>query len=132
MILLDASVLIAAYDESDPEHAAAAKLIENGDVATIDLAAYEVLNWAELKVGQPVVGNALRALLEALVASGRLVRWDGAMLGALLGVVREHDYLTSYDAAYVVAARQLDAKLVSCDVRDLVGHGLAVLPSALA
>lgn len=36
--------------------------------------------------------------------------------------------LAHYEVANVAAARVLSASLVSCDVRDLVSKGLAVLP----
>ena len=38
--------------------------------------------------------------------------------------------LTTYDAAYVAAARRFDWRLVSTDVRDLVSKGLAITPDA--
>jgi predicted nucleic acid-binding protein len=131
MKLLDASVFIAAHDVSDTEHEAAAKLLSAGDLFTIDLAAYEVINWAELKFRRPDVGDSLRALFTAIEAEGRMVRWDSQMLASLARAMRDHAQLTSYDAAYVAAAKRLDVQLVSCDVRDLVGSGLAVLPSTI-
>jgi len=56
------------------------------------------------------------------------VRVDGSSIVASAEVAREHG-ITVYDAAYVVAAAQLGAELVSCDVRDPVSRGLAQLPA---
>lgn len=39
----------------------------------------------------------------------------------------EHE-LSAYDAAYVAGAAETGARLVRCDVRDLVSRGLAIVP----
>jgi predicted nucleic acid-binding protein len=46
---LDASVLLAAEDPDDPNHARASALLMTGALGTIKLAAYEVTNAAELR-----------------------------------------------------------------------------------
>ena len=56
-----------------------------------------------------------------------LVRVDAHLLEDAAAVADEHG-ISVYDAAYVAAARAVSGRLVSCDVRDLVSRGLAVLP----
>jgi predicted nucleic acid-binding protein len=54
---------------------------------------------------------------------------DRELIDEAIEVVAEHG-LSSYDAAYVAAARRYGWQLVSLDVRDLVSRGLAVTPDA--
>jgi predicted nucleic acid-binding protein len=44
-------------------------------------------------------------------------------------LAEDHE-LSAYDAAYVAAAASAGRSLVSCDARDLVSKGLAVLPAS--
>ncbi len=54
---------------------------------------------------------------------------DGDLIRLTIEVAIEHQ-LSSYDAAYVAAARRHDWTLVSTDIRDLVSKGLAITPDA--
>ena len=54
---------------------------------------------------------------------------DGDLIRSTIEIAVEYR-LTSYDAAYVAAARRHDWQLVSTDIRDLVSKGLAVTPDA--
>lgn len=128
MILLDASVLVAAVDTPDANHAAARTLLHSGvEVATIDLALYEVANVA-VQWNSATAARELRDRIEAIESHGRLVRVDAELAERAFELAAEHG-ISAYDAAYAAAARSLGATLVSCDVRDLVRPGLAVLPS---
>jgi predicted nucleic acid-binding protein len=51
----------------------------------------------------------------------------GALLAHAARFAEEHE-ISVYDAAYVAAANQVGGTLVSCDVRDLLGRGLAAGP----
>jgi predicted nucleic acid-binding protein len=50
-----------------------------------------------------------------------------ALLTRAAELADEHA-ISVYDAAYVVAARQGERVLVSCDARDLLSNGLALSP----
>lgn len=127
---LDASVLLAAEDADDANHAAARALLEGPEpLATLDLAFYEVTNVATAAWKDPAAARRLCALIAAVADDGGLVRAEPALLDAAAKLALERA-ITTYDAAYVVAANAVRSVLVSCDVRDLVGSGLAVLPSA--
>lgn len=131
MIVLDASVLLAAEDTDDAHHRDARRLLECGrPLATIDLAAYEVTNVAETRWRDPAAGERLRARIWLIADYGQLVRVDRALADSAARLAREHG-LSAYDAAYLAAARQLGAALASCDQRDLVAPGLAALPGDL-
>jgi predicted nucleic acid-binding protein len=128
VIVLDASVLLAAEDADDVNHRAARGLLGSGrPLATVDLAGYEVNNVAEARWRDAIAGERLRERFWLLARYGTLVRIDRTLLDLAEKLMREHG-LSAYDAAYLAAARQLDAPLVSCDERDLVGPGLAQLP----
>ena len=130
MIFLDASVLLAAEDTDDVQHQASAALLATGALATIDLAAYEVVNVAERRWRDPAASARLRQRLWAIAELGVLVRADAELTERTAELARAHQ-LSAYDAAYVAAARRLSLPLASCDQRDLVARGLAQLPSAL-
>lgn len=131
MIVLDASVLLAAEDADDVHHADAQRLLESGRrLATIDLAVYEVTNVAETRWGSPAAAERLRERIWLIATYGQLVRVDRALADAAGQLARTHA-LSAYDAAYLAAAHQLGAELASCDHRDLVGPGLAELPGNL-
>lgn len=66
----------------------------------------------------------------AIEEAGGLVRLDRSLIARAAELADEQG-ITTYAAAYVVAARQLGAQLTSCDVRDLVGRDLAALPGEL-
>jgi predicted nucleic acid-binding protein len=126
--LVDASILLAAADPDDPKHGSAVALLTSDEsLATIDLALYEVTNVADRGWDDPEKAVRLRERIWAIAELGELVRADRRLLDDAAALVAEHG-LSGYDAAYVAAARRLGATLVSCDVRDLVRPGLAVLP----
>jgi predicted nucleic acid-binding protein len=129
LLLLDASVWVAAGIPANPSHAQAAALTQ-GDVpvAALDLTLYEVVNAVAKQYRQPEQAQRIvRALLRT--CGDDLVRVDHALGEGMAEVVSEHG-LTAYDAAYVAAARRNGWQLVSLDLRDLVSKGLAVTPDA--
>jgi predicted nucleic acid-binding protein len=131
VIVLDASVLLAAEDADDAHHDDARRLLESGvALATIDLAAYEVTNVAEVRWRDPAASGRLRDRIWLIATYGQLVRVDRDLADAAAELSRAHA-ISEYDGAYVAAARSIAAPLASCDERDLVGRGLAVLPSGL-
>lgn len=125
----DASVLLARADTDDREHDAARTLLGGAmSIGTLDLAYYEVTNVAVRAWTDPAAARSLRELVSALAEDGGLVRIDEALAAAAASLADEHD-LSTYDAAYVAGARSAGARLVSCDLRDLVRPGLAVTPT---
>ena len=130
MIFLDASVLLAAEDLDDPNHPAAAALLTTGALGTLELAAYEVTNIAEVRWRDPGASRRLRDRVWAIGEFGALVRVD-RMLGERTAEVSRQHGLSAYDAAYVAGAERVGAPLASCDERDLVSRGLAKLPREL-
>ena len=130
MIFLDASVLLAAEDLDDANHEAAAALLRTGALGTLELAAYELTNVAEVRWRDPEAGARLRERVWAIGELGALVRVDRALGERIAELSRQH-HLSAYDAAYVAGAERLGAPLASCDERDLVSHGLAKLPREL-
>jgi predicted nucleic acid-binding protein len=131
VIVVDASVLLAAEDRDDAHHEASRRLIrESPLIATIDLAVWEATNVADRVWKDPAAGRRLRETIWILGRLGALVRVDAPLAESAALVVADHG-ISAYDAASVTAARQLGAPLASCNVRDLVASGLAVLPGAL-
>jgi predicted nucleic acid-binding protein len=78
--------------------------------------------------GDAAAARRLRERIAAVADDGGLVRADTALLAAAAALALEHG-ISVYDAAYLAAARAARARLVSCDVADLVLRDLAVLPS---
>jgi predicted nucleic acid-binding protein len=99
-------------------------------VATLDLAYYEVTNVAIRRWGDSQAATRLRGVVAAIEEDGGLIRANESLLGAAANLASTHG-LSGYDAAYVAAASAAGARLVSCDVRDLVSVGLAVSPGAV-
>jgi predicted nucleic acid-binding protein len=130
VIFLDASVLLAAEDADDGQHSGSLALLRSGDVATLDLALYETTNVAVARWNDPEAGLRLRERFWTIAELGTLVRLDRQLGEEVARLVAEHQ-LSAYDAAYVAGARRLDIVLASCDQRDLVGPGLAQLPTNL-
>lgn len=128
MIFLDASVLLAAEDTDDTNHRSAAALLRLGALATLDLAAYEVTNVAEVRWRDPEAGRRLRERVFTIAQLGTLVRVDRELCDRAAQLCRQHA-LSAYDAAYVAGAERIGAPLASCDERDLVSRALAKLPS---
>ncbi|MDQ2630243.1 MAG: PIN domain-containing protein [Actinomycetota bacterium] len=129
MLLLDASVWVAAGISVNPSHRDAAMLARGGaPVAALDLTVYEVINAVARQYRQPAQAQRIvRAILRT--CNDDLVRVDRVLGEEVAEVVSEYG-LTAYDAAYVAAARRYGWQLVSLDVRDLVSKGLAVTPDA--
>ena len=129
-LLADASVLLVREDVDDPHHEVARALLEGSEpVATLDLAYYEVTNVAIRAWDDSSAAGRLRETVAALADDGGLVRADEALVARAAELTARHA-LSAYDAAYVAAASVIDARLVSCDVRDLVSAGLALSPTA--
>lgn len=131
MIIVDAGVLLAAEDADDTHHRDALRLLRSGRaLATIDLAAYEVTNVAEVRWRDRAAAERLRERVWIIAANGLLIRVDPDLADATAAIARAHG-LSAYDAAYVAAARHLGAPLASCDQRDLIRPGLAAPPGQL-
>lgn len=130
MIFIDASVLLAAEDLDDADHEAATALLTGGALGTLELAAYEVTNVAEVRWADPGAGRRLRERVWAIAELGAMVRVDQALAQRAAELAREHA-LSASGAAYLAAAQRLGAPLASCDRHDLVSRGLAKLPREL-
>jgi predicted nucleic acid-binding protein len=128
-LLLDASVLLAAFDPDDPNHDAARALLEDEDttLATLDLARFEVTNVAVRAWRSPESVTPLLTAIERLEDDGGVVLSTAALLSRAAEIAERHS-ISVYDAAYAAAASDGGYQLISCDKRDLVSRGLAVLP----
>lgn len=128
MLLLDASVWIAAADSDDRYHAAARALVLDPakPLGALDLTLYEIANVVgAIKGRREIATRIAQTLLKR--SEGVLVRVDEALVEDAITLARKHG-LTAYDAAYVAAARRSAWTLVSADLKDLVKPGLAVAP----
>jgi len=124
----DASVLLAREDAEDDQHDAARCLLSGqATLATLDLAFYEVSNVAVRAWRDHEAAHRLRGLVDALADDGGLYRVDKTLV-AHATAIAERETLSVYDAAYVAGASAAGARLVSCDLRDLVSRDLAVTP----
>jgi predicted nucleic acid-binding protein len=132
-VMVDSSVLLAAFDRQDDEWRASASVLRNPSftVSTLDLARYEVANVAVRSWRSPDDVATLLEAIERIGEDGGVVRSTVQLIAAAAELANESE-ISVYDAAYVVAARSGGRTLASCDVRDLVSRQLAVLPSALA
>jgi predicted nucleic acid-binding protein len=130
VLLLDASVWIAAKDREDRFFAPARLLAVDParPVAALDLTLYEVANGLGARRGRHQEAIDLCRLVTGRCGDG-LLAIDAKLIESALELASEHG-LTVYDAAYVAAARRHDWRLVSTDIRDLVSKGLAVTPDA--
>jgi predicted nucleic acid-binding protein len=131
-LLLDASVVLAAFDQGDRHYEESRALLGDNSVtlATLDLARYEVANVAVCGWKAPEVVSTLLGALEQIGGDGGVVPSTTALLARAAEVAEQHR-ISVYDAAYVAAAGEGDRRLVSCDDRDLVSKGLAVTPAAV-
>jgi predicted nucleic acid-binding protein len=131
-LLLDASVLLAAFDPEDDHHEPARALLEDGEnaLATLDLARYEVANVAVRAWRAPESVTPLLSAIDRLGDDGGVLRSTGSLLRGAAELAERHT-ISVYDAAYAVAAADAGLRLVSCDGRDLVSKGLAKLPADL-
>jgi predicted nucleic acid-binding protein len=127
--LLDASVILAAFDRDDAHHQGARALLEDEDttVATLDLARYEVVNVAVRAWRAPESVAPLLAAIERLGEDGGIVASDTQLLTRAADIAERYA-ISAYDATYVATVQELGYRLVSCDQRDLVSTGLAILP----
>jgi predicted nucleic acid-binding protein len=98
VIFLDASVLLAAEDTDDAQHAAALALLRTGELATIDLALYETTNVAVTRWGDPAAAARLRQRIWTIAELGTLVRIDPELGGDIARLADDHG-LSGYDAA---------------------------------
>jgi predicted nucleic acid-binding protein len=128
-VLLDASVILAAFDSDDRCHQAAAALLVDGSVtlATLDLARYEVANVAVRGWSEPGLVGQLLSALGRIEDDGGVIESSGALIARAAELSERHE-IAVYDAVYVAAAEAAERTLVSCDVRDLVSKELARLP----
>ena len=129
-LLLDASVLLAAFDPEDNHHKPARGLLEDEvtTLATLDLARYEVANVAVRAWRAPESVAPLLAVVERFADDGGVISSADTLLARAAEIAERHT-ISVYDAAYVAAAEEGGHRLVSCDERDLVSKGLAVLPT---
>jgi predicted nucleic acid-binding protein len=128
MLLLDASVWIAAADSDDRYHTTARELVLDlaRPLGALDLTLYEIANVVgAIKGRHEIATRIIQALLRR--SDGALARVDDALAGDAIALAAKHG-LTAYDAAYVAAARKHAWTLVSVDLKDLVKPGLAVAP----
>lgn len=128
-LLLDASVLLAAFDPEDEHHVPASALLASTEttLATLDLARYEVANVAIRGWRAPGSVAPLLAAVERLAADGGVLASTSSLLIRAAELAELH-MISVYDAAYAAAAAEADRRLISCDKRDLVSKGLAALP----
>jgi predicted nucleic acid-binding protein len=128
-LLLDASVLLAAFDSEDDHHEPARALLEDAEatLATLDLARYEVANAAVRAWRAPESVTPLLAVVERLADDGGVVPSTDTLL-TRAAEIAERYAISVYDAAYAAAADEGGHRLVSCDERDLVSNDLAALP----
>jgi predicted nucleic acid-binding protein len=128
--LLDASVLLAAFDPEDAHHKSARALLEDDEatLATLDLARYEVANVAVRAWRAPESVAPLLAAVERLADDGGVLVSTSTLLVRAAEIAERHT-ISVYDAAYAAAASDAGHCLVSCDERDLVSKGLATFPA---
>lgn len=129
-LLLDASVLLAAFDPEDDHHESARALLEDEDstLATLDLARYEVANVAVRAWRAPDSVTPLLAAVERLADDGGVIPSTDTLLARAAEIAERHT-ISVYDAAYAAAADEGGHRLISCDERDLVSKDLAALPA---
>ncbi len=128
MLLLDASVWIAAVDPDDPFHASSRALVLSPErsLGALDLTLYEVSNVVGVVKGQSeLAGRICRAIVKR--SESNVIRVSPTLTEQALKLAAEHK-LTAYDAAYAAAAKEHGWTLVSADIKDLVKPGLALAP----
>lgn len=128
--LLDASVLLAAFDPDDDNCESSRDLLKSDQttLATLDLARYEVANVAVRAWRSPESVKPLLAAIERLADDGSVIASTESLLLRAAELADLYG-ISVYDAAYATAANDAGRRLVSCDERDLVSKGLAVLPA---
>jgi predicted nucleic acid-binding protein len=130
VLLVDASVWVAAKDADDRHFDSARRLVLATELpaTALDLTLYEVANVVGTRWNLPSLAQELCRTIH-LRCDGRVAAVDVDLIETALAVASEHR-LTAYDAAYVAAAQRYGWTLVSTDIRDLVSKGLAVTPDA--
>jgi predicted nucleic acid-binding protein len=130
VLLLDASVWIAAKDADDRYFEAARSLVLDTKLpaTALDLTFYEVANVVGSRWKRPDLARELSRTID-LRCGGRIASVEVDLIDASIAIASEHG-LSTYDAAYVAASRRGEWTLVSTDIRDLVSKGLAVTPDA--
>ncbi len=130
MLLLDASVWVAAKDADDRHYGPARALVLETELpaTALDLTFYEVANVVGSRWDRPDLARELCRTIQ-LRCDGRIAAVGVELIDAAVGTASELG-LSAYDAAYVAAARSHGWTLVSTDIRDLVSKGLAVTPDA--
>lgn len=130
-LLLDASVLLAAFDPEDDHHEPSRALLEDEEatLATLDLARFEVANVAVRAWRAPESVAPLLAAIARLADDGGVVLSTDNLLTKAAAIAERHT-ISVYDAAYAAAADEGGHHLVSCDERDLVSKSLASLPAS--
>ncbi|MGE5281999.1 MAG: type II toxin-antitoxin system VapC family toxin [Chloroflexota bacterium] len=130
-LLLDASVLLAAFDPEDYHHEPARALLEDegATLATLDLARYEVANVAVRAWQAPESVAPLLAAIEKLADDGGVIASTDTLLARAAELAERHA-ISVYDAAYAAAADDAGHRLISCDERDLISKGLAERPGS--
>jgi predicted nucleic acid-binding protein len=128
--LLDASVLLAAFDPEDDQYGPARALLEDDEItlATLDLARYEVANVAVRAWRSPESVSPLLAVIERIADDGGVLISTDTLLARAAEIAERH-MISVYDASYAAAADEGGHCLVSCDERDLVSKDLAALPA---
>lgn len=128
-LLLDASVLLAAFDRDDDQHEPSSALLldDEATLATLDLARYEVANVAVRAWRTPETVSTLLAAIDRLADDGGIIASTTSLLTRAAELAETHS-ISVYDAAYVAAAETAGHRLISCDRRDLVSNELATLP----
>ena len=131
MLLIDASVWVAALDRDDRFHAAARKLVTSTDLSlsALDLTLYEVANAVTRRTGRPGPAQAAAEGIE-LACGDHLQSVDASLIADAAQIATEHG-LTIYDAAYVATSHRNSWTLVSTDIADLVSSKLAVTPDSI-
>jgi predicted nucleic acid-binding protein len=69
----------------------------------------------------------LLAAVDRVAEDGGVIASETSLLTRAAELAERHA-ISAYDAAYAAAAIETGLRLVSCDERDLVSHGLASLP----
>lgn len=133
LLLLDASAILAAFDSEDDLHEAAKAILADPEVtlATLDLARYEVANvavraWRD----SPQVPSLLEAI-DRISEDGGITASTTTLIERAAELAERHT-ISVHDSAYVAAAFQAGATLVSCDTRDLISKGLARSPADMS
>lgn len=133
VLLLDASVWLAAINPGERYHDDARRLVAPGrderDLGSLDLTIFEVTNVALTRWHSPEDARRVAELVE-IASAANVERVDGETAAYTVDVAAELG-LTAYAAAYVAVSRRRGWTLVSCDLEGLVGPGHAVPPDAV-